>query len=524
LLGTLHPSVLSGAIKGVEAWVRFNQARYPPATETLERLRAVATLELHRLEPAYAFIRRVAWLAVNAARAGDIASIKQGSADPDAQVRRLALLALTTATASDDERRAVLGPALKDRSFHVRYDAVRVYSRLLQSGDCAPIILALADANPHVRLAAIDALANPCPPAAGAAGALTKLTEQLPPSTASNRIAWHQPAHALVSLAAVDAAAAALRLPAFAQHQVWHVRAYAARAAAALRDAATLERFARDENDNVRYEAIVALRQVAGHAADAVFIDALTRPDYQLVLAAAQALEGAPDRTAAVPALLRAFARLTLERRETSRDPRVALLARLRDSGSAADAAALTPCLADFDPVVAAECAATLQSWTGTMETPRPVPLIAAPIDDRLPNRARIVMSAGGAFDVTLLAGEAPATVSRFAQLARRGYYNGLTFHRVAPNFVIQGGSPGANEYAGDGPFMRDELGLRSHTRGTVGLSTRGRDTGDAQFFVNLLDNPRLDHDYTSFGEVTSGMDVVDAVLEGDVIERIELQ
>jgi cyclophilin family peptidyl-prolyl cis-trans isomerase len=71
---------------------------------------------------------------------------------------------------------------------------------------------------------------------------------------------------------------------------------------------------------------------------------------------------------------------------------------------------------------------------------------------------------------------------------------------------------------------MRDELGLRSHTRGTVGLSTRGRDTGDAQFFVNLLDNPRLDHDYTSFGEITSGMDVVDAVLEGDVIERIELQ
>jgi cyclophilin family peptidyl-prolyl cis-trans isomerase len=133
-------------------------------------------------------------------------------------------------------------------------------------------------------------------------------------------------------------------------------------------------------------------------------------------------------------------------------------------------------------------------------------------------------MSAGGAFEVTLFVEDAPATISRFAQLARRGYYSGLTFHRVVPNFVIQGGSPGANEYAGDGPFMRDELGLRSHTRGTVGLSTRGRDTGDAQFFVNLLDNSRLDHDYTVFGEVTSGMDIVDGVLEGDVIERIEIQ
>ena len=524
LLQTLHPDVLTGAIKGVEAWVRFNQASYPPAAETLELLRTTATLDLHRLEPAYAFIRRVAWLAVNAARAGNIPLIKQGYRDPDAQVRRLAVLALINATASDDERRAVLGPALKDRSFHVRYDAVRVYSRLLQAGDCAPIIAALADANPHVRLAAIDALGTACPLATVAAGALTSLTEQLPPSTGKGRIAWHPPAHALVSLAAVDGAAAASRLPALAQHPVWQVRAYAARAAAVVRDAASLERLAGDENDNVRYEAIVALRQVAGHAADAVFIEALARPDYQVILAAAQALEAAPDRAAAVAALLRAFARLTLERRETSRDPRVALLTRLRELGSAADAAALRPCLSDFDPVVAAECAATLQAWTGSAETPQPVPLRAEPIDDRLPNRARIVMSAGGVFEVTLLAGEAPATISRFARLARQGYYNGLTFHRVVPNFVIQGGSPGANEYAGDGPFMRDELGLRSHTRGTVGLSTRGRDTGDAQFFINLLDNPRLDHDYTVFGEVTSGMDIVDGVLEGDVIERIELQ
>ena len=87
---------------------------------------------------------------------------------------------------------------------------------------------------------------------------------------------------------------------------------------------------------------------------------------------------------------------------------------------------------------------------------------------------------------------------------------------------MIQGGSPGANEYAGDAAFMRDEVG-RSHTRGTVGISTRGRDTGDAQIFVNLLDNPRLDHEFTVFAEVTSGMETVDGVLEGDVIERIEI-
>jgi cyclophilin family peptidyl-prolyl cis-trans isomerase len=70
---------------------------------------------------------------------------------------------------------------------------------------------------------------------------------------------------------------------------------------------------------------------------------------------------------------------------------------------------------------------------------------------------------------------------------------------------------------------MRDEVGLRSHERGTVGISTRGRDTGDAQIFVNLIDNWRLDHDYTVLGDVVRGMNVVDAVLEGDVIARVEI-
>ncbi|MCC7180745.1 MAG: peptidylprolyl isomerase [Acidobacteria bacterium] len=130
-------------------------------------------------------------------------------------------------------------------------------------------------------------------------------------------------------------------------------------------------------------------------------------------------------------------------------------------------------------------------------------------------------MTGRGAFDISLDPDFAPLSSVRIARRASEGYYNGLTFHRVAPNFVIQGGSPGANEYAGDALFMRDEVGI--HRRGTVGISTRGRDTGDAQIFVNLVDSPRLDHQYTVFGTVVSGMDVVDGILEGDVIERIEL-
>ncbi|HCQ03343.1 MAG TPA: peptidylprolyl isomerase, partial [Candidatus Latescibacteria bacterium] len=90
-------------------------------------------------------------------------------------------------------------------------------------------------------------------------------------------------------------------------------------------------------------------------------------------------------------------------------------------------------------------------------------------------------------------------------------------------NFVIQGGSPGANEFVGDGPFTRDELTNRSHLRGTIGISTRGRDTGDAQIFVNLVDNIRLDHNYTIIADVVEGMDAVDGLLEGGRIARVRI-
>ena len=137
--------------------------------------------------------------------------------------------------------------------------------------------------------------------------------------------------------------------------------------------------------------------------------------------------------------------------------------------------------------------------------------------------RARITIRGVGTFELALFTVQAPATVLRFAKLAQAGYYNGLTFHRVVPNFVIQGGSPGANEYVGDAAFMRDEVGLWPHVRGAVGISTRGHDTGDAQIFVDLVDNPRLDHVYTVFAQVLNGIDVVDQVLEGDVIESITI-
>jgi cyclophilin family peptidyl-prolyl cis-trans isomerase len=133
-------------------------------------------------------------------------------------------------------------------------------------------------------------------------------------------------------------------------------------------------------------------------------------------------------------------------------------------------------------------------------------------------------MEGGSTIELELFVNDAPVTVARFSELARAGYYDGLTFHRVVPNFVIQGGSPGANEYAGAARYMRDEVGTLPHLQGYVGISTRGRDTGDAQIFIDLVDIPRLDHEYTVFARVARGFDAVQRVLEGAKIASITVK
>jgi cyclophilin family peptidyl-prolyl cis-trans isomerase/HEAT repeat protein len=460
------------------------------------------------------------------------------------QVRRLALMALAAAAPAsvpDDVRGRVIRDGLADREYVVRYEALRVYGRSLTSAtvDWDPVFAALSDPSPHVALLAIDLLGNAQARPDAAVERLRREARTLPAAPAApaiggsgNRTAstaeWHRAAHALVSLAKIAPDAARELLPAFVASPLWPARMYAARAAAIVRDADLLLRFVEDSRDNVREAALGGLRTLRGHDADDLYIAALQRPDYQLVMTAAQALEKTPQPARAVPPMLAALARITAERRDTSRDPRLALIARIGELGQPADAQALMPYTTDFDPQVAATAAALIAKWTGQAPAvaPRPLPVERVQLADieRLRSaRVMVTMAGRGVFELELLTDDAPATVVRFVRLARAGYYNGLTFHRVVPNFLIQGGSPGANEFMGDGAYLRDELGLQPHVRGSVGISTRGRDTGDAQICPDLVDNPRLDHDYTVFARVVAGLDVLDRVLECYVIERIDI-
>jgi cyclophilin family peptidyl-prolyl cis-trans isomerase len=276
----------------------------------------------------------------------------------------------------------------------------------------------------------------------------------------------------------------------------------------------------------VREAALTGLGRQVGHQADSRYVDALGESDYQLVMTAARLLDSTPDPDGAIPGLLGTLERITMEERETSRDPRMAILNTLATLAGPAQASTLRGYLGDFDPAIAQRAAELITGWTDLEVTPNPrrLPPTQVPTWRELTRlqdtRVVLEMSDGGRVVIALYPFDSPTNTARFVRMVRDGQFDGLTFHRVAPNFVVQGGSPNSNEYSGDGPYSRDELTLRSHLRGTVGISTRGRDTGDGQIFINLVDNIRLDHDYTIIGEIVEGMDLVDAFLEGATIAR----
>jgi cyclophilin family peptidyl-prolyl cis-trans isomerase/HEAT repeat protein len=430
-----------------------------------------------------------------------------------------------------DLRAGLAASAMSDPSPQVRLEAVRrgLAAPPLTVEACR-LLAAAAEDDPDVgvRLTALDALALPCPDRETQAALLLRLEEAGATAPARD---WHVGAHALAALAALDGRSARAHLSGWAAHPNLFARTWAATAAARAGDADILRTLAADPHPNVRTEALRGLATVLGRAADPDLVAAMEESDdNQLLFTVAGLLEGTEGRAAAAEAALAALERISLPRWETLRDARVALLALVEATGDSTLVPEVEPYLQDYDPAVAGRAAEALGAWTGAAWTsaPQRAPRLPLPTPEELRamEEATVLlhMARGGTIEVRLLPWQAATNAVRFFRMALGGELDGLTFHRWAPDFVIQGGSPGANEYAGHGAFTRDEVGLAQNWRGMVGLSTRGRDTGDGQIYVNLVDNVRLDHDYTVFGVVAAGMDVVDAVLEGDVIERAEVR
>jgi cyclophilin family peptidyl-prolyl cis-trans isomerase/HEAT repeat protein len=140
----------------------------------------------------------------------------------------------------------------------------------------------------------------------------------------------------------------------------------------------------------------------------------------------------------------------------------------------------------------------------------------------RADKRVRAVINTDkGAFTIELLAEDAPLTVDNFVRLAARGYFNNIAFHRVVPNFVVQGGDPRGDGNGGPGYQIRCEINEIPYERGAVGMALSGKDTGGSQWFVTHSPQPHLDGGYTVFARVVEGMDVVDKITRGDKIRNV---
>ncbi|MCE2515496.1 MAG: HEAT repeat domain-containing protein, partial [Acidobacteria bacterium] len=372
--------------------------------------------------------------------------------------------------------------------------------------------------DPMLRLEAVDALASH-----GNAASVPVFTELMTHSWAPLRAA------SLRALAAADPAAFLRMLSGLGPDPDWRVRRAVADAmrqvdpeAAAARLTAMLD----DPDERVLPNVLEALAAVGAPSAGATLTACLRASDVVVRRTAARLL-GELRPPAGEAALAEAY-------RAGLSDPsylaRAAVLRALAAYGLPAAGETLHAALDDPDwavRVVAAELLADLAPGGGDYARAiRPAPaagtdygapdLVAPPVSPHV-----YIETDRGTIQIELAVLDAPLTADNFMRLARRGFYDGLSFHRVVPNYVVQGGDPRHDSEGGPGYTLRDELNELPYLRGTVGMALDWRDTGGSQFFITHSPQPHLDGRYTAFGRVVAGMEVVDAMLPGDRIRRI---
>ena len=136
-----------------------------------------------------------------------------------------------------------------------------------------------------------------------------------------------------------------------------------------------------------------------------------------------------------------------------------------------------------------------------------------------------ITLEKGGEIRIEFYSADAPKTVENFVTLAKKGFYNGLTFHRVVPDFVVQGGCPKGNGTGGPGYQIKAEFNKQKHVRGAVAMArSQHPDSAGSQFYITYGATPHLDNNYTVFGKVVDGMEHVDRIKQGDRMTSVAIE
>lgn len=403
------------------------------------------------------------------------------------------------------------------QALNVRVQAVRALAAIADRRSSPVVAALLADATPAaLRLEAMTALGTVAD--TDAAELLVDYLEtKWPPlrAAAQAALAKADPETFMIVLSGIDI------------DDQWTVRAaLAATLGEFAPDLATarLEQLVRDPDAKVRAAALTAMAKLKLATAGPHLLAALGDPDPALRMRAAQGLASVKPAGAA-EALLRAYETAHADATYIARG---ALLGALAAVDPAQAAPLLRAALADPDWAVRVRAAALLTEIDGAVPASpaRPAPVaidavqaLAAPAY----SPQAYVQTSRGEVRIELAVLDAPHTVANFVALVRRGFFNGLTWHRVVPDFVAQTGDPRGDGEGGPGFTIRDELNQRPYLRGTVGMALDWRDTGGSQFFITLSPQPHLDGRYTVFGAVVAGMEVIDRLLPGDTVLSVRV-
>ncbi len=418
-----------------------------------------------------------------------------------------------------------LRPLLADTEPGPIIRALNASRQLLADGKVAPpeawrprLLELLADSRPGVRMTAIEASSS------------WLLDEEL--STELARLAREglQRERELAFLALAeggDPQAAALLLT-MARERDPVLRARAAEVAGLFRSQEVLQSLAEDESPRVRWTALESQLELPSTDAVAAVAAALADPDPGVRTTALSWAEENPKLE--LETLLRALA---AARRDRISDARLAVVRALAARAEAeplergAIVAELETLAGGGDFLLRRQAAAALADLgrespaLGSVDDRRTVQTYREIVQRTQRPRTVEIVTDRGAFAVALDCPQAPLTCLNFLQLAGQGFYQGVVFHRVVPDFVIQAGDPRGDGVGGPGYTIRDEMNLLRYRRGVIGMALSGPDTGGSQFFVTLSSQPHLDGGYTAFGRVVAGDDVLDRIVQGDEILRV---
>jgi cyclophilin family peptidyl-prolyl cis-trans isomerase/HEAT repeat protein len=458
----------------------------------------------------------------------------RGIDDTNALIRAWAVRSLTASYADSAglDRNGTarwVTPLVEDPDPHVRINALKTLGTYEDPSFAVMVGNLLADPDRNVRVQALTTLGQ-----VGGPDAARILR------AASARGEYARRRQALLGLARVSRDDALVQCASWITETDWIMRATGAEALAVIGGDTALSwlgELTRDADARVVGRAFEALTRVDSLRADTLARSLVVHSDAVVRTLAANRIRRHPQRSD-VDLLVRSYESSLSDPINDAQTAVVGALAALANLGFservAVDEQFLTTYTENNDylvrrfaedvfPALAAQWGSVTPIETGRdLDDYRAIArhlILPAELEGVQP--ALVIDTEGGQITVALYAAEAPITVESMLQLADRHFFDGGTWHRVVPNFVIQDGDPRGDGWGGPGFALRDENNRRRYGRGTVGMALSGPDTGGSQFFITHSPQPHLDGTYPVVGEVVAGMEVVDRVLQGDRIRTV---